>query len=639
MISWSVKTGTFVFASDYFCRFTASGDQQEWSSGLPFKIIYEEVACLRRKELSEYAFEIMAAEKFTDRLRLRLKVEDYFIIEMTFKELADGFAVELNPETLIEIHSNSFRVLELDIMPGFFSAKYGEDGYFLLPNFCGALMRFKKETEAELRDMVYGDQPEYEHYVTMPVCGIKKENAAWLCILTEGRYDARIVTNCKKAHDTFNYSLAPGFILRHHKADPVINDLREVKFIYLPGKYADYNTMAVRYREYLLKERGMRPLAERVTDNQVLAYAAESYHCKIFHGMKLGRLYDGKEEMTVTTTFAETEEIARGMKADGIEKCVFFLTGWNTEGHDGKWPTRFPIEEKLGGKDGFMKLKKTLDELGYQLSVHDNYVDAYRASEDFGSLDLLTDRSGETVGGSQWGGGNHYRLCPATMPTPKMLLEMKRMKELGINGIYYLDNMPSPVFTCHHPKHPAGRREYVMGIRRLAQSARDSFGCVTAEGYNDYVLDNLDMPWKVHPPLAGMVRYFNEVPLLDELVPFFQVSYHGIMLYHLEYSYVYNKTGMNAEQAIALEIAMGAMPMNEVQEHEHQAWYSPAWQKCRKQMARHDREINQTRAGRQMVFINSIVHDRDKNLIKTVFADGITFECDLNNGNIIESKL
>jgi hypothetical protein len=484
--------------------------------------------------------------------------------------------------------------------------------------------------------MVYGDQQEHEHYVNMPVCGIKKESAAWLCILTEGRYDARIVTCCKKEHDTFSYSLAPGFILRHHKADPVIKDLREVKFIYLPGEHADYNAMAVRYREYLLKERRMRPLAERVIGNKVLAYAAESYHCKIFHGMKFGRLYDGKEEMTVTTTFAETEEIARGMKADGIEKCVFFLTGWNPEGHDGKWPTRFPIEEKLGGKEGFIKLKKTLDELGYQLSVHDNHVDSYRASEDFGSLDLLTDRSGETIGGSQWGGGAHYRICPATMPTSKSLLDMQRMKSLGVNGIYYLDNMPSPAFTCHHPKHPAGRREYVMGIRRLAQSARDLFGCISAEGYQDSVLDNLDMPWMVDHPIIEMVRHFNNAPLLlDELVPFFQVSYHGIMLYHSGYCWGYNQLfSMNSEQAIALELAMGAMPMNEVQER--QAWYIPAWQGCRKQMALHDRNINQTRADRQMVFINSIIHDRDKNLIKTVFADGVVFECDLNNGNIIE---
>lgn len=634
MISWSVKTGTFIFASDYFCHFTVSESRKEWSSSLPFKIIYEDVPCLRRKVLSEYAFVIMGAERFADRLRLRLKVEDYFIVEVTFKELADGFSFELNPETLIEIHPNMFKVLELDIMPGFLSASYGEDGYFLLPNFCGSIMRFKKETEAELRDMVYGDQQEYEHYVTMPVCGVKKEDASWLCILTEGRYDARIVTCCKKVHDTFNYSLSPGFILRHYKSDSLIKDMREVKFIYLPGRNSDYNTMAVRYREYLQKERGMRSLAERVAENETLAYAATSYHCKIFMGMKLGRVYDGQEEMTVTTTFAEAEEIARGMKADGIEKCTLLLVGWNSEGHDGKWPSRFPVEERLGGESGFIKLKQTLDELGFRLSVHDNHVDSYKASEYYPELDLLTERDGAAIGGSQWGGGVLYRICPATMPSPKSLLDMNRMKSLGVNGIYYLDNMPSPVFTCHHPAHPAARREYVMGIRRLAQSARDIFGCISAEGYQDYVLDNLDMAWSVHAPLAAMVSYFKQIPLLDELVPFFQVSYHGIILYHTGYGSAYKAVDMNEEQAIALELAMGSMPMNEILEH--RAWHIPAWQECRKQMALHDREINQARAGRQMVFINSIVYDHNSNLIKTVFADGIIYECDLNNGNIIE---
>lgn len=584
---------------------------------LPFKVLYEEVPCQRRKVLVNYEYRILSSCRHAGGLRLRLEIGGFFAVDLEFRELADGFAVSLEPETLVEYSSNTFRVLELDIMPGFLSAATGGEGYFLLPNFCGSLVHFTGEKNGELRDMIYGDQCENEHYVTMPVCGMKQGGSGWLCIFTDGRYDARIITNA----NTDTYSLSPSFIIRHHKSDAVISDRREVQYICLEGD-ASYNAMARRYRRYLLEERGWRPLAERMAENPVLAYTARSYHCKIFMGMKFGRTYDGVDELTVTTTFDEAARIAEGMKADGIDRCTFFLVGWNPGGHDGCWPSRFPFEEQIGGLEGFLRLKQKLAESGYQLSVHDNHVDSYRNSEYFAGLDHLTDRGGEIVGGSQWGGGATYRICMKTAPSVKSIQDMRRMKELGVDGIYYLDNMPSPIFTCHDSRHPCSRRDYAMGVRRLAQSAADVFGCVSAESYQDYALDNLDMPWKVHAPLPELTTYFERVPLIDRLVPFFQVAYHGFRLYHTEYGYAYPRHLRGPE----LELALGSMPMNEVQEHA--AWYIPSWRSCRELMSKHNQLINGLHADRQTVFIDSIVLADGR--ITTAYADGIVFEFDLN---------
>jgi hypothetical protein len=631
MFKLSLKNCEMSFGDDVFFSYYNKATGYVSCVALPFRIIYEEVPCQRRKELNEYVYKILDIVEISGGVRLRLEVCNYFRIDCQFNVSADGFSFKLFPESLIETAPNMYRLLELELLPGFLNACHGEGGYFLLPNFCGALMRFNVEQEVELRDMVYGDQTEYEHYVTMPVCGMTHSKGSWLCILTEGRHDSRIVTRSEKVKDSYSYSLAPCFIFRHCKEDPVSGRSMEVQFISLPAN-ADYNAMAVRYRGYLLSERHMIPLRERLPDNEVLAYTAESYHCKIFHGMKLNRLYDGIEEMTVSTTFAEAEDIARGMSADGIDKCTFFLVGWNPEGHDGKWPTRFPVEKRLGGIEGFKKLKATLDELGYRLSVHDNHVDAYRSSEYFPYLDIVTDRSGEPVGGSQWGGGATYRVCPATMPTPKSLLDLERFKELGINGIYYMDNMPSPIFTCHHPKHPADRKGWADGISRMAQSARDRFGCIAVEGYQDYVLQNVDMPWKVHAPFRKLAPYFDSVPLIEELVPFFQVSYHGLKLYHTEYAWAYPKVGFDCKQAAALELALGALPMNEVQERAE--WHLPSWHDWRGQMAQHYQTLCTEYADRQSVFIDSISLDREKNVMETIYADGVKITCDLNNGNI-----
>ncbi len=598
-------------SENIFCTF------ENRTARLPFKVIYEEVPCQRRKRLEDYSFSILNSARSGNILRLRIGVENFFAIDMEIREMSDGFALALLPETLVEYSPNLFRVLELDLLPGFLNGRKGSGGYFLLPNFCGALMHFTGDKRGELRDMIYGDQSEYEHYVTMPVCGLNELQGGWMCIFTDGRYDARVVSSA----DEQSCDLSPSFILRHNKTDPVISDRREVLFIRLEGN-ADFNAMARRYRRHLVEDRRWLPLGERFPSNSVLDYTARSYHCKIFHGMKFGRTLDGIDPLTVTTAFDETVRIAEGMKSDGIDRCTFFLVGWNPGGHDGQWPTRFPIEEKAGGLEGFQRLKKRLDELGYRLSVHDNHADSYRSSEFFTSLDHLTDRDGEIIGGSQWGGGATYRICMKNAPSAKSVLDMKRMKELGVNGIYYLDNMPSPIFSCHDPHHPCSRREYAMGVRRLARTAADISGCSAAEGYQDYALDDLDMPWKVHAPLPGMVPYFSRVPMIDALVPFFHVAYHGLRLYHTEYSYAYPENVSGPE----LELALGSLPMNEVQERS--AWYIPSWHSCRSLMKRHHETVNLLHADRQAVFIDSIVMEEDK--IITKYADGKTFEFNLH---------
>ncbi len=129
------------------------------------------------------------------------------------------------------------------------------------------------------------------------------------------------------------------------------------------------------------------------------------------------------------------------------------------------------------------------------------------------------------------------------------------------------------------------------------------------------------MPWKVHAPLPGLVPYFNRVAMIDELVPFFQVAYHGLRLYHTEYGYAYPENLNGA----ALELALGALPMNEVQERPE--WYIPSWRNCRELMKKHHEQVNVRHAGRQSVFIDAITVKDGK--ITTVYADGLTFEFDL----------
>ena len=164
---------------------------------------------------------------------------------------------------------------------------------------------------------------------------------------------------------------------------------------------------------------------------------------------------------------------------------------------------------------------------------------------------------------------------------------------------------------------------------------RDLFGAVAMEGYQDYALDSVDLAWGAHAPFRGMIACFDCAPFAEEPVPFFQVAWHGLVMYHSTYTYRYEEFNMTAAQATAMEIGLGAMPAGEVAETA--SWYIPGWREALSRAADHHRRVVGEYGDRQTVFIDSIRIDRANNRMTTDFADGVRLECDLNAG-IVERK-
>ncbi|MDD5704396.1 MAG: DUF5696 domain-containing protein [Kiritimatiellae bacterium] len=633
MKSIETALGKLTVGDQAFLRFAPASGKAPWQCQRPLRLLMWDGPCQRQTVVEQYDYRLDFQGQRGLVQRFRVFIPSVCLrFDMDIEAAETGFLLRLFPATVIEERPRQLRLLEADLLPDFWSARRGEEGFFLLPHYSGTLFHFNLDREIEQRSMIYLEQPRWEHLPTMPMFGCRTANGAWLGILSSGQFDARIVTRSRKETEGFVYTINPSFVFRHDAHDPMVGDIKELRLTYFPEPHADCNTMAVAYRDDLIRRRGLRPLRERVQDNPILAYAARSYHCKIFQGIKAGLVYDGEEEMTVSTTFAEAETIAREMKTAGVEECVFWLVGWNPEGHDGRYPTRFPVEPRLGGEAGFRKLRQTLDELGYRLSVHDNHVDLYPISVHFARQDLLTDRAGHPVGGSHWGGGAAWRACPAAFPTPKSLLDFERMKKLGVNGIYYLDAMPGPLYSCFHPKHPISRRGCAEGLRRLAQSARDEFGALVTEIANDYLAEAQDMIYALGGPFRELTPFQEPLPFADEWVPFYHVAFHGLQLYHVAGADGWKKMAPTPQAAAALELAVGAMPRHEVACRA--LWGIPAYREWLPAMAHHYRIVCREHAELQQMFINAIRIDRSSAQIETTFEDGRTLRVGMNDGQI-----
>lgn len=75
------------------------------------------------------------------------------------------------------------------------------------------------------------------------------------------------------------------------------------------------------------------------------------------------------------------ELVGRLARVTAFAPQVAYLTGWQVEGMDTGYPAYDRIGERIGGRDGFLALKDAAEKVNCNLSLHDNFDDAYRESD------------------------------------------------------------------------------------------------------------------------------------------------------------------------------------------------------------------------------------------------------------------
>lgn len=489
--------------------------------------------------------------------RLGIRIEMICRLHNGYLEVSIPFS------RISETNTTCWRLMSLDVLPDFGAAKRGADGYMLLPNFCGGICGFNKTETHENRSHIYMLQREWEQVGAFPVFGMKQgDKAAFAGMVTSGEFDTEIVTRLNIGGKPY-HTIHPCMNFREGKADPMDTVDRQVRYYFLSGNQADYVGMAKTYRKYLLEEKGAVPLRERVKTNPALAYEVTAHSFKIFHAMKRRKLA-GHGKYILFTTFEQAGKVIDKIKAMGVEHASYQLTGWNQDGHDGMFPRRFPVDQRLGGEKKLRNLIKHANSIGHRIGVHDNYVDASKVSSDWDDNKVMLDRDGELVRGGVWGGGMVYFVC--SHESLKVAgRDMPKMKKLGLNGMYYLDAMPRPLRLCFNKRHGhfLGRRADAEGIIKLLQFARRTMhplpiGCENVMGYT---LPHQDYAAHIFSHIPPNFRHTEAAShFIDRLVPFLHIVTHGIIKYHLT-----DLTGLSGsfgsvEKGILKEIEFGATP-------------------------------------------------------------------------------
>lgn len=307
------------------------------------------------------------------------KVKSGYIASYYFKKegfeipievvLGDDYVdVNLLVGQIKESKTDKYRLVSVQLLPFFGAGSSKDTGYIVVPDGCGAVINFNnKKGNEEYSQRVYG--PDYAfvrepnvyvtQYARLPVYGIKKNDVGLLAVATKG--DAKAIVNAYTSGSRNSYNQAYfEFIVREQDSvtfrerqwnEETFNVFEEsipkykkytVRYYFLEKGKSDYVAMADKFREYLVKEKGLKKnLASDIP-----------FYVELYGAIKKVKYIVGiPRNVTIPlTTFSDAQQIVKELKKLGINDIVIKYTGWYQNGIYFDIPFNLKPEGVLGGK-------------------------------------------------------------------------------------------------------------------------------------------------------------------------------------------------------------------------------------------------------------------------------------------------
>ena len=446
-------------------------------------------------------------------------------------------SVLVPPTEIYETNTTLFRLKSVNILPGMMHLESSgrSRSSFVLPLASGAVCHPDGKGKVSERFMIYGEQQRWELLPLMPICAAHGSGGGLIALAASGAAD----TECRLNTDgAGGGDIGFAVSLRMFWPDPVDLENREIRYAPLAATADPVHATAKRLRRHVIDDLKKPTLKERAAESPDVAYMLNAYIMKLFFAVEnRGIMMEGKpKEGTITyrrvMNFAEAGDGLRKLRHAGIDKILGHGVGWNPRGHDGLWPTRFPIDERLGGERGFRELIGLASSLGYNMNVHDNCLSAYTSSPEFDVDTVIHDMFGEPSAGGVWGGGVTYLRWIEAISDETLEKPFKQLRALGLQGPLYIDAMGSPLRVNYHKKFGGPRSGYCKGVDRILTSAKKVFGAVGTENGFLYATINADFVencasgyhiqlQRAEWPISG---------LIDKRVPLWQLAMHGLIV-------------------------------------------------------------------------------------------------------------
>ena len=439
---------------------------------------------------------------------------------------------------------------EVTILGSFGAASESENGYFVIPDGSGALIRFNNGREgnpAGYSQRVYGRDvtavPDTmgaaSEQVYLPVYGIVKDDNAMLVVAAQG--DANAVLNAKTPiqsnngynicnfrftlRNTDNYRMAgSNEALTVFERGKIGSGDIELHYYPLSGENVGYTDIAARYRKYLTEEKGVQ--------NRTSEKSAPLYLDLLGGVMKKRSILGIPVNMkTAVTTFGEAEDILEKLRGGGVDDMVVSYANWTGDGIKNKVDTKAKPAWVLGGKSDFRSLMDYADDNGFELyPVSDN--------RDFVSGNGYYTFTGSAVRVS----GSYSRILnydlaygvPDSSKKNKSLLSPKYFDKVfsktaknydkaGLDGLCAAD-LTTSLYGDYGKKHITRADSMQELIDCYAQVSDRLGNGILAENANAYALPYVSR-------IKDVPMNSSRFDIFDEDIPFYQFVMHGLIPY------------------------------------------------------------------------------------------------------------
>lgn len=486
------------------------------------------------------------------------KIENGFRTDYYFKDGAVTIPVEVFLQDgcleariltgeIVEENPARFILSSVRLLPYFGCAAETDEGYVFVPDGQGALMHVNngKGNMLEYRAAVYGENASVTrmfsaadaYAASLPVFGVKRNDAAYLAIITAGENAATInampafrdtsYTNAwaeYKLRYTDSYMLDAssnlGQTITLYQDDAIEVAACQQRYYFLEGDAADYNGMADCYRSYLLAEGGA---AEKPSDGTVLFvdFAAAVTRKESLLGVPVNR-------QRQLSALAEIEHLYGDLRAELTGGIHLRIGEWSRDAVKDKLDTRFQWAAGNSWAD-WNKLQSAVTAQGDAVSLTMDPVSYKKAGSGIIPIrDSAMSLSGSPAFQYAFKYGTRmrdeqdrgYLLHPALMET----YAAKAMAALGKREVRSLS--PLTMADTRYGSY-SKNRAYPEQTQQAAQNVLAMLAkeyALVMESPNAYALPYADF-------VTDVPGDFSRFDVLDETVPFLQLVYGGLTGY------------------------------------------------------------------------------------------------------------
>ena len=446
-------------------------------------------------------------------------------------------------------YRSQYPITGLTVLPMFGAAGTGEEGYMLIPEGGGALIRYnngklsQNSYYANLYGWDYGSERTEvvsETKNIFPVFGMTREGGSFICMLEGAASYGGIQADISMRYNSYNWICAKYTVLHSDKYNVSAKTARLVYMFekQLPDdtviqryRFVDsdqYSDMAQAYGDYLRDRYPELKTAALAGDIPISVELVGAIDKTV---VKLGMPVDS---VVATTTFDDAGAIIENLADAGVKNLNVRFSGWANGGVSQKVLTGVKVVRELGGEGRMKQLIRKADSLNVPLYFDGIGVFAYRSGVLQGFIPfrdaarfttreqiILYPYSPITYQPEKYKDA-YYLVQPRF--AEKMLKNLvRKVGDLNAYGVAFRD-IGNILSGDYNPKDTTTREQVKqMNIDVVQQAKAAGEHVIIKEGY-DYVMPYADL-------ITDMDLNGIDYSIIDESIPFYQMAIHGSVSY------------------------------------------------------------------------------------------------------------